>query len=109
MTMTEFCDLTHLTGTQVYTLRNVGLIKPDLPASQVEFARLIKALQNKGATLNQLARAELGDLAGQTFVVFDGHELRACPDAAAAIAAVVQAKRRCSAIDLNAIRTSAAE
>jgi hypothetical protein len=61
MTMSEFCDRTHLTGAQVYTLRAAGLIRPDLPASQVEFARLIKALQKKGAKLSQLARANLAD------------------------------------------------
>jgi hypothetical protein len=105
MTMTEFCDRTRLTGAQVYTLRAAGLIRPDMPDSQVEFARLIKALQNKGAKLSQLARADLAQLAGKAFVVFDGSELRACRDAAAAIATVVRLKRWCSAIDLSAIRT----
>ena len=109
MTMSEFCDRTHLTGAQVYSLRAAGLIRPDMPASQVEFARLIKALQNQGATLSQLARADLAGLAGKAFVVFDGSEFRACPDAAAAIAAVVHAKRRCSVVDLSAIRTGPAE
>jgi hypothetical protein len=56
-----------------------------------------------------LAAADLSFDAGQAYVVYDGHELLACRDAAAAIAAVVGAKRWCSAIDLNAIRTSAAE
>jgi hypothetical protein len=41
--------------------------------------------------------------------VYDGHELRACRDAAAAIATVVRAKGQCSVVDLNAIRTAAAE
>ena len=109
MTMSEFCDRTHLTGAQVYTLRAAGLIRPDMPASQVEFARLIKALQNKGAKLSQLARADLAGLVGQAFVVYDGSELRICRDAAAAIAAVVHAKRWCSAIDLSAIRTGLSE
>ena len=109
MTMSEFCDRTHLTGAQVYTLRAAGLIRPDMPASQVEFARLIKALQNKGAKLSQLARADLAGLAGKAFVVFDGSELRACRDAEAAIAAVVRAKRWCSAVDLSAIRMATAE
>jgi hypothetical protein len=75
----------------------------------VEFARLIKALQNKGAKLSQLARADLAGLAGKAFVVFDGKEVRACQDAAAAIAAVVRAKCWCSAVDLAAIRAGAAE
>ena len=71
---------------------------------QAERARLIKVLQNKGAKLSQLARADLADLAGKAFVVFDGSELRACRDAAAAIATVVRARRPCSAVDLAAIR-----
>ena len=107
--MSEFCDRTHLTPAQVYTLRAAGLIRPDLPASQVEFVRLIKALQNKGARLSALVRADLADLAGKAFVVFDGSEFRVCPDASVAIAAVVHAKRRCSAVDLTAIRTGIAE
>jgi hypothetical protein len=112
MTLSEFCDRTHLTCAQVYTLRAAGLIRPDLPASQVEFARLIKALQNKGAKLSQLARADLAGLAGlagKAFVVFDGSESRACRDAVVAIATVVKAKRPCSAVDLSAIRTDEAE
>jgi hypothetical protein len=91
MTMSEFCNRTRLTGAQVYTLRAAGLIRPDMPDSQVEFARLIKALQNKGAKLSQLARADLADLADKAFVSFDGNDVRACRDAAAAIAAVVGA------------------
>jgi hypothetical protein len=41
--------------------------------------------------------------------VYDGHELLACRDAAAAIAPVVRAKRLCSGVDLSAIRTGCAE
>jgi hypothetical protein len=59
--------------------------------------------------LSQLARAKLTFDAGQAFGVFNGHELRPCRDAAAAIATVVRAKRWCSAVDLTAIRTSSAE
>ena len=46
-------------------------------------------------TLSQLARLNLTFDAGQAFVIFDGREFRACRDAAAAIAAVVRAKRWC--------------
>jgi hypothetical protein len=38
-----------------------------------------------------------------------GRELRACRDAAAAIAAVARAKRWCSAVDLNAVRAGGPE
>ena len=48
-------------------------------------------------------------MGGQAYAVYDGHELRACRDAAAAIATVVRAKRPCSAVDLSAIRAGAAE
>jgi hypothetical protein len=66
------------------------------------------ALLPKGVRHAQLARANLS-LAGQSYVGFDGKELRACRDAAAAIGAVVRAKRPCSAVDLSAIRTAASE
>ena len=81
----------------------------DFATDQAERARLLKALHGKGATLSQLARANLTFDSGQAFVIYDGHELRACRDAAAAIATVVRAKRPCSAVDLAAIRTSTAE
>jgi hypothetical protein len=70
-----------------------------------EGARLLNALHRKGVSLSRLARANLA-LAHQAYVVFDGHELRACRDAAAASATVVRAKRPCSAVDLSAIRTA---
>jgi DNA-binding transcriptional MerR regulator len=86
-----------------------GGIRREFTADQAERARLIQALQNKDAKLSQLARADLTNLAGKAFVVYDGRELRACRDTAAAIAEVVRAKRWCSAIDLAAIRTGTAE
>jgi hypothetical protein len=58
----------------------------DFATDQAERARLLKALHGKGATLSQLARANLTFDSGQAFVIYDGHELRACRDAAAAIA-----------------------
>jgi hypothetical protein len=70
---------------------------------QLERVRVLKSLHTKGAKLSQLARANLG-FDGQAYIVFDGHELRACRDAAAAIATVVRAKRPCSAVDLGAVR-----
>jgi hypothetical protein len=93
-----------------------GLLKADLvntpgggrhrefAPDQVQRARLIKALHRKGVALSRLARADFA-FDGQAYVVYDGRELRACPDAAAAIATVVRAKRPCSAVDLSAIRT----
>jgi hypothetical protein len=86
-----------------------GGIRREFTADQAERARVIKALHQKGATLAQLARSNLTFDSGQAFVVYDGHELRACRDAVTAIAAVVKAKRPCTAIDLSAIRAGTAE
>jgi hypothetical protein len=44
---------------------------------------VLKALHRKGVTLARLARANLADLAGEAFVVFDGQDLCVCRDAAA--------------------------
>jgi len=41
----------------------------------------------------------------QAYVVYDGHVLQACREAATAIAAVVHARRWCSAVDLSMVRT----
>jgi hypothetical protein len=83
-----------------------GGIRREFTADQAERARVIKALHQKGATLAQLARSNLKFDSGLAFVVYDGHELRICRDAATAIAAVVRAKRWCSAVDLSAILTA---
>jgi hypothetical protein len=75
----------------------------------VEFARLVKAFNQKGVKLSQIARVANLALAHGSFVVFDGCELRPHPDAETAIAAVTTAKGPCSAVDMSAIRTAAAE
>jgi hypothetical protein len=64
--------------------------RPEFAADQVQRARLIKQLVRKGVTFGHLARTNLALDPGEAFVVYDGRELRACPDAAAAIAAVVR-------------------
>jgi hypothetical protein len=121
VTTTELCESAGLTPRKLENWIENGLldaemvgrtsgggVRREFTADQAERARLIKALQNKGTKLSQLARADLADLADKAFVVFDGHELLACRDAAAAIATVVRAKRPCSAVDLSAIRMAAA-
>jgi hypothetical protein len=117
----ELCESSGLTSRELERWVETGLLKAELvgtpgggrhwefAADQVERARVLKALHSKGATLSQPARANLTFDSGQAFVIYDGHELRACRDAAAAIATVVRAKRPCSAVDLAAIRTSTAE
>ena len=61
---------------------------------------MLKLLHDKGVRLSQLARARL-DLDG-AFVIFDGggDALRTCPDAEAAIRAVVAGKRWCCAVEI---------
>ena len=122
MTTTELCDTAGLTPRELQNWIENGLLEPagmvgrsagggvrrEFTGDQAERARVLKALHSKGAKLSQLARANLA-FDGQAYVVFDGHELRACRDAAAAIAAVVRAKYPCSAVDLSAIRTAASE
>jgi hypothetical protein len=120
MTTTELCASAGLTPRELQNWLDNGLVEADMVGrsaggglrreftpDQAQRARVLKALHTKGAKLSQLARANLS-LAGQAYLVFDGHEVRACRDAAAAIAAVVRAKRPCSAVDLAAIRTAAA-
>jgi DNA-binding transcriptional MerR regulator len=122
MTSIEFCESTGLTPRELQNWLESGLLQPELvvipgvigrrrefTAGQAERARVIKALHGKGVTLSQLARANLTFDAGQAFVIYDGRELRPCRDAKSAIAAVVRARRWCSAVDLTAIRAGAAE
>jgi hypothetical protein len=123
MTTEEFCASAGITSGELKSWLETGLLEPgemvgrstggglrsEFTVGQAERARVIKALHRKGVSLAQLARCNLTFDPGQAFVVLDGNELRVCRDAAAAIAAVVRAKRWCSAIDLSAIRTGVAE
>jgi hypothetical protein len=105
--MRERLKEARLTPRELQNWLDTGLLKADLvdrtttgglrrefTADQAERARLLKALHTKGAKMSQLARANLS-LDGQAYVIFDGNELRACRDAASAIA--------CSAVDLGAV------
>jgi hypothetical protein len=111
MTIQELCRSTGLTPRKVEDLVESGLLEPALSdggsrefsADQVERVRLIRALRGKGVALAQLAGRNLA-FPGERFVIYNGRELRGCRDAAAAIAAVVRAKRWCSAVDLSSIR-----
>jgi hypothetical protein len=118
VTSHELCESSGLTSRELERWMETGRLKAELvsrpgggrqwdfTADQAERARSLKALHTKGATLSQLARANLTFDSGQACVVYDGHELRTCRDAAAAIATVVRARRPCSAVDLSAIRMS---
>jgi hypothetical protein len=57
--------------------------RQEFDGSQLERARLLKALLQKGVSFARLSATDLG-FDGQAFVVYDGHQLRACQDAAAA-------------------------
>ena len=121
MTSTELCQSAGLTPRELKSWLDTGLLEPqtvsipgggcryDFTAGQAEHARLIKALHRKGVALSRLARTSLAFDAEQRFVIFDGQELRACPDAVKAIAVAVRARRWCSVIELAAIRAYAAE
>jgi hypothetical protein len=74
---------------------------------QIERVRLVRTLQSKGVELAQLAGKNLA-FPGEKYIIFDGTKLHGCPDAAAAIAAAVRAKRWVSAVDLAAIRSTLA-
>jgi DNA-binding transcriptional MerR regulator len=121
MTTTELCESAGLSRSNVQQWLECGLLEAEnvgIPGGgvrrifapgQLERARLVKALLRKGVSLARLAAADLSFEASQAYVVYDGRELRACRNAAAAIAAVVQARRWCSAVDLSAVRAGIVE
>ena len=120
MTSQELCTSTGLTRGRLEHLVASGLLETVEPAAgaghprefradQVERVLLITSLRRKGMTLAKLAGRSLAFPESERFVIFDGHQLRACRDAEAAIAAVVRAKRWCSAVDLAAIRSAVEE
>jgi hypothetical protein len=121
MTTHELCESVGLSQYLVSTWLETGLLKAEtigipgggrrfqFAAGQLERARVLKALHQKGVPLGRLVAADLTLDAGPAYIVYDGSELRACRDATVAIATVVRAKRPCSAVDLSAIRTSTAE
>jgi DNA-binding transcriptional MerR regulator len=83
MTTEQLCQTTGLTERELRNWIDYGLLNADLVGrdgggvrrefsqDQVERACLLRALHRKGATLAQLARANL-TLDGQAFVVYDG-------------------------------------
>jgi hypothetical protein len=118
MTTLELCEAAGICRSTVQNWMEAGLLEAEnvgIPGGgvrrifapgQLELARMLKMLLGKGVPPAQLASTDLA-VDGQAYIVYDGHELLACRDAAAAIAAVVRAKRWCSAIDLAAVRRRA--
>ena len=118
MTTLELCEAAGLSRTTVQQwieagylrAENVGLpgggVRRVFDVGQLERARLLKMLLRKGVRLAQLAGAADLSFDGSAYVVYDGSELRACRDAAAAIDVIARAKRWCSAVDLAAVRQS---
>ena len=111
MTTPELCELAGLTRPELQRWIDAGLLEADrdgrrreFAADDLERARLIKALHQRGLPLSRLARENLA-FDGQ-FVIFDGRQLRAYPDAVAAIAAAGRLKS-CCVLDLSAIRGGA--
>ena len=112
MTTPELCELAGLTRPELQRWIDAGLLEADLDGRRREFAdddleraRLIKALHQRGLPLSRLALENLA-FDGR-FIVFDGRNLCAYADAAAAIAAAGRLKR-CSVLDLSAIRAGLA-
>jgi hypothetical protein len=110
MTTRELCESAGLTYAELVNWIAAGLLTADranadgrnreFAPDQLERARVLKLLHDKGVRLSRLARARL-DLDG-AFVIFDGagDSLRACPNAEAAIRTVVAAKRWCCGIEI---------
>jgi hypothetical protein len=121
MTTREFCESAGLSQYQVQCWLETGLLEAEtvgipgggrrfeFAAGQLERARVLKALHQKGVPLGRLAVAGVSFDSGQAYVVYDGQNLRPCRDATAAITTVVRASRPCSAVDLSSIRTGVAE
>ena len=107
MTTQDLCKSTGLTPRKVEYWIERGTIEPMragvVVRRQVERVRLFRALQSK-AVARPAGRQPLPD---ERFVIFHGRALHGCC-AAAAIAAVVRAKRWCSAVDLAAVRSTLA-
>jgi hypothetical protein len=115
VTTLELCELAGICRSTVQKWLESGLLEArlvgvpgggcrrELDPGQLEKARLIKALIQKGVPTIEISAADLA-FAGQAYVVFDGRSLRPCRDAATAITTVVKAKGKCSAVDLSAIR-----
>jgi hypothetical protein len=112
MTLEELCKKSNLSAGRAEAWIESGLIMPvagrrrEFDLSQVQRVHLIKELQRKGVELAQLAGRDLS-FRDEKFVVFDGHELRACANAETAIAAAARVKR-CAIVDLGAIRRASA-
>jgi hypothetical protein len=114
-TTLELCESVGLSRRQLQSWLDTGLLEAEtvgipggghryeFAAGQAERARVLKALHRNGVSLGRLVAADLSFDAGQAYVVYDGHELCAYRDAAAAIATVVRANWA-SAVDLTAMR-----
>jgi MerR HTH family regulatory protein len=113
MTIEQLCAFTKLSRGRAEAWIESGLIEPvpgrrrEFGDDQIERVRLIRELQAKGVALPQLAGRNLAFPNSERFVIFDGHQLRACRDAEAAIATAARVKR-CSVVDLSAIRRAVA-
>jgi hypothetical protein len=114
MDLQQLCKQSGLSRGRAETWVESGLIEPvpgrhrEFGDDQIQRVRLVQELQRKGVALPQLAGRNLTFPNSERFVIFDGHELRACRDAETAIAVVARARRACSAVDLGAIRSAVA-
>jgi hypothetical protein len=109
MTIQEICALTGLSSGKAKNWIESGLLELSEPAADqiVERVHLIRALQDKGIPLGQLAGKNLAFRSGERFIIFDGRQLYPCSNAETAIGFVTRSRRPCAAVDLGAIRRSA--
>jgi hypothetical protein len=119
MTRTEFCNLTGLKPKTLDHWIYRGAIKAELvvgrgrggfrrrrefTSEHVERVRVVKALLAKHIPFVEMMGRP--DLFTAAYIVFDGYRAQPCQDAAAAIATVAKARRKCTAVDLTAIRAT---
>jgi hypothetical protein len=109
----QFCEKAGLSRHQLRTRLESSLLEAemvDIPggARRQEFApgQLERSASHhrKSVSFAQMAAADLPFDDSQAYILYDGRELQTCRDASAAIAAVVRAKRWCSAVGLAAVR-----
>jgi hypothetical protein len=111
MTSNQFCEAAGLSYAELINWLNAGLLAADrvgladarcreFAPDQLERARVLKLLHDKGVRLSQLGHSQV-NLAGR-FLIFDGvgESLQTCGDAEAAIRAVVAGKRWCCAVEI---------
>jgi DNA-binding transcriptional MerR regulator len=110
MTLEQLAKKCGLSSGRAANWTEAGLILPvtgrrrEFGEDQIQRVLVILELQRKGVELARLAGRILDFPSSERYIVFDDRELRACPDAEAAIAVVTRARRACIGVDLASVR-----